>query len=130
MVRDSQKSLLSSSKVLPFASLPNSRQEREIRDSENENENERQRQRERERERVAGARVESGGMGIGVGELDEELTWRVRRRANLEREALRFCPCHGSHYDASARIRKGPAPLNLEVPPYEFIDGDQKVKIG
>jgi ubiquinol-cytochrome c reductase iron-sulfur subunit len=41
-----------------------------------------------------------------------------------------FCPCHGSHYDASARIRKGPAPLNLEVPPYEFIDGDAKVKIG
>merc|ERR1719163_1335976 len=41
-----------------------------------------------------------------------------------------FCPCHGSHYDASARIRKGPAPLNLEVPPYEFIEGDSKVKIG
>jgi len=41
-----------------------------------------------------------------------------------------FCPCHGSHYDASARIRKGPAPLNLEVPPYDFIDGDAKVKIG
>ncbi|XP_012218661.1 cytochrome b-c1 complex subunit Rieske, mitochondrial isoform X1 [Linepithema humile] len=33
-----------------------------------------------------------------------------------------YCPCHGSHYDASGRIRKGPAPLNLEVPPYEFID--------
>jgi len=33
-----------------------------------------------------------------------------------------FCPCHGSHYDASGRIRKGPAPLNLEVPPYEFTD--------
>ncbi|XP_055638127.1 cytochrome b-c1 complex subunit Rieske, mitochondrial isoform X1 [Toxorhynchites rutilus septentrionalis] len=31
-----------------------------------------------------------------------------------------YCPCHGSHYDASGRIRKGPAPLNLEVPPYEF----------
>ncbi|GIX80225.1 cytochrome b-c1 complex subunit Rieske, mitochondrial [Caerostris darwini] len=31
-----------------------------------------------------------------------------------------FCPCHGSHYDASGRIRKGPAPLNLEVPPYEY----------
>jgi len=41
-----------------------------------------------------------------------------------------FCPCHGSHYDASARIRKGPAPLNLEVPPYSFIEGDEKVKIG
>lgn len=31
-----------------------------------------------------------------------------------------FCPCHGSHYDAAARIRKGPAPKNLEVPPYKF----------
>ena len=41
-----------------------------------------------------------------------------------------FCPCHGSHYDASARIRKGPAPLNLEVPPYDFIEDDAKVKIG
>jgi len=34
-----------------------------------------------------------------------------------------FCPCHGSHYDASGRIRKGPAPLNLEIPPYKFVDG-------
>jgi len=33
-----------------------------------------------------------------------------------------YCPCHGSHYDASGRIRKGPAPLNLEVPFYEFND--------
>lgn len=33
-----------------------------------------------------------------------------------------YCPCHGSHYDASGRIRKGPAPLNLEVPPYIFSD--------
>ncbi|XP_011305545.1 cytochrome b-c1 complex subunit Rieske, mitochondrial [Fopius arisanus] len=33
-----------------------------------------------------------------------------------------YCPCHGSHYDASGRIRKGPAPLNLEVPAYEFVD--------
>ncbi len=31
-----------------------------------------------------------------------------------------YCPCHGSHYDASGRIRKGPAPLNLEIPPYTF----------
>lgn len=35
-----------------------------------------------------------------------------------------FCPCHGSHYDASGRIRKGPAPLNLEVPEYEFTSDD------
>lgn len=34
-----------------------------------------------------------------------------------------FCPCHGSHYDGSGRIRKGPAPLNLEVPPYKLADG-------
>ncbi|KAF1323868.1 Delta-1-pyrroline-5-carboxylate synthetase, partial [Globisporangium splendens] len=33
-----------------------------------------------------------------------------------------FCPCHGSHYDLSGRIRKGPAPLNLEIPPYKFIE--------
>ncbi|XP_049886748.1 cytochrome b-c1 complex subunit Rieske, mitochondrial-like [Pectinophora gossypiella] len=33
-----------------------------------------------------------------------------------------YCPCHGSHYDASGRIRKGPAPLNLEVPPHTFAD--------
>jgi len=33
-----------------------------------------------------------------------------------------YCPCHGSHYDASGRIRKGPAPLNLEVPEYQFTD--------
>ncbi|KAM9301626.1 cytochrome b-c1 complex subunit Rieske, mitochondrial [Gastrophryne carolinensis] len=35
-----------------------------------------------------------------------------------------YCPCHGSHYDASGRIRKGPAPLNLEVPYYEFQSED------
>ena len=40
-----------------------------------------------------------------------------------------FCPCHGSHYDASGRIRKGPAPYNLEVPEYKFLD-DTKMIIG
>ncbi|GJM01697.1 MAG: ubiquinol-cytochrome c reductase iron-sulfur subunit [Rhodomicrobium sp.] len=40
-----------------------------------------------------------------------------------------FCPCHGSHYDTSGRIRKGPAPRNLEVPPYAFVT-DSKIKIG
>jgi len=40
-----------------------------------------------------------------------------------------FCPCHGSHYDTAARIRKGPAPRNLEVPEYEFIS-DTSVRIG
>jgi len=40
-----------------------------------------------------------------------------------------FCPCHGSHYDTSGRIRKGPAPRNLVVPPYSFLDGGL-VRIG
>jgi ubiquinol-cytochrome c reductase iron-sulfur subunit len=40
-----------------------------------------------------------------------------------------FCPCHGSHYDTAGRIRKGPAPLNLAVPDYEFTT-DTVVKIG
>ena len=40
-----------------------------------------------------------------------------------------FCPCHGSHYDTSGRIRKGPAPLNLAVPEYAFLS-DTTVKIG
>lgn len=38
-----------------------------------------------------------------------------------------FCPCHGSHYDISGRIRKGPAPLNLEIPEYEFSDPETLV---
>ncbi|HEY0446996.1 MAG TPA: ubiquinol-cytochrome c reductase iron-sulfur subunit [Allosphingosinicella sp.] len=40
-----------------------------------------------------------------------------------------FCPCHGSHYDTAARIRKGPAPTNLEVPEYSFLS-DTVVQIG
>ncbi len=40
-----------------------------------------------------------------------------------------FCPCHGSHYDTSGRIRKGPAPFNLPVPPYAFTD-DTNIVIG
>ena len=40
-----------------------------------------------------------------------------------------FCPCHGSHYDTSGRIRKGPAPKNLVIPPYEFLD-DTTIRIG
>lgn len=35
-----------------------------------------------------------------------------------------YCPCHGSHYDASGRVRKGPAPLNLEVPEHDFPSED------
>jgi ubiquinol-cytochrome c reductase iron-sulfur subunit len=40
-----------------------------------------------------------------------------------------FCPCHGSQYDVDGRVRHGPAPLNLNLPPYEFVS-DTKVKIG
>ena len=40
-----------------------------------------------------------------------------------------FCPCHGSQYDTSGRIRKGPAPLDLALPPYAF-ESDTKIKIG
>ena len=40
-----------------------------------------------------------------------------------------YCPCHGSQYDTSGRVRRTPAPLNLEVPPYEFIT-DTIVRIG
>ena len=40
-----------------------------------------------------------------------------------------FCPCHGSHYDTSGRIRKGPAPTNLEIPKYEFVNSNI-IKIG
>lgn len=40
-----------------------------------------------------------------------------------------FCPCHGSHYDQSGRIRKGPAPRNLDVPVAEFVD-ETTIKLG
>jgi len=40
-----------------------------------------------------------------------------------------FCPCHGSVYDASGRIRQGPAPANLALPPYKFVS-DTKITIG
>ncbi|MEM8578400.1 MAG: ubiquinol-cytochrome c reductase iron-sulfur subunit [Pseudomonadota bacterium] len=40
-----------------------------------------------------------------------------------------FCPCHGSHYDSAGRIRRGPAPQNLPVPPAEFVD-DSTILLG
>jgi ubiquinol-cytochrome c reductase iron-sulfur subunit len=55
-------------------------------------------------------------MGAGAGEVKGEFGGY-------------FCPCHGSHYDTAARIRKGPAPKNLEVPEYAFVS-DTLVKIG
>ena len=41
-----------------------------------------------------------------------------------------FCPCHGSHYDISGRVRRGPAPLNLAVPDYDFNDEEEKIIVG
>ncbi|HEY7799179.1 MAG TPA: ubiquinol-cytochrome c reductase iron-sulfur subunit [Hyphomonadaceae bacterium] len=40
-----------------------------------------------------------------------------------------FCPCHGSQYDTSGRVRRGPAPINLEVPPYRFMS-DAEIRLG
>lgn len=40
-----------------------------------------------------------------------------------------YCPCHGSHYDTSGRIRKGPAPTNMAIPPYAYIS-DTVIKVG
>ena len=40
-----------------------------------------------------------------------------------------FCPCHGSVFDTSGRIRRGPAPTNLPIPPYAFL-ADTKIRIG
>ena len=40
-----------------------------------------------------------------------------------------FCPCHGSHYDTAGRIRSGPAPENLPIPPFAFTD-DTTIRIG
>ncbi|HSI40621.1 MAG TPA: ubiquinol-cytochrome c reductase iron-sulfur subunit [Xanthobacteraceae bacterium] len=40
-----------------------------------------------------------------------------------------FCPCHGSEYDSAGRVRRGPAPANLDIPPYNFVS-DTKISIG
>ena len=40
-----------------------------------------------------------------------------------------YCPCHASHYDTSGRIRKGPAPKNMAIPPYEYIS-ENVIKVG
>jgi ubiquinol-cytochrome c reductase iron-sulfur subunit len=40
-----------------------------------------------------------------------------------------FCPCHGSQYDSAGRVRRGPAPLNLFLPPYKFVS-NSKIQIG
>jgi ubiquinol-cytochrome c reductase iron-sulfur subunit len=40
-----------------------------------------------------------------------------------------YCPCHGSHYDTSGRIRKGPAPKNMAIPEYKYVS-DTVIKVG
>lgn len=40
-----------------------------------------------------------------------------------------YCPCHGSHYDSSGRIRKGPAPSNMKIPPYQYVS-ENIIKVG
>ncbi|KAJ9518605.1 hypothetical protein QJQ45_018643 [Haematococcus lacustris] len=56
-------------------------------------------------------------------------TWAVCPSRGAGNYGGWFCPCHGSHYDGSGRVREGPAPYNLEVPEYRFKD-DGKVVIG
>ena len=41
-----------------------------------------------------------------------------------------LCPCHGSEYDSSGRVRKGPAPKNLQIPPYTFVNDGKTIRIG
>ncbi len=67
---------------------------------------------------VIGVCTHLGCVPVGQNPIDSKGGWRGW-----------FCPCHGSHYDTSGRIRKGPAPRNLDLPKYEFLD-DLMVRIG
>lgn len=67
---------------------------------------------------VIGVCTHLGCIPLGQGESDPRGDWGGW-----------FCPCHGSHYDRSGRIRKGPAPENLIVPPYAFLL-DEVIRIG
>ncbi|KZT06276.1 ubiquinol-cytochrome c reductase iron-sulfur subunit [Laetiporus sulphureus 93-53] len=60
---------------------------------------------------------------VPIGEAGDYGGWCVK-------SAVVFCPCHGSHYDISGRIRKGPAPSNLEIPPYDLDEADEKIVVG
>ena len=58
-----------------------------------------------------------------------KIIFNINIKANMGEFGGYFCPCHGSHYDASGRIRKGPAPLNMEIPDYEFVN-DNTIVVG
>ena len=63
-------------------------------------------------------------LGIGLGSISHAAEGEVKGEYGGY-----FCPCHGSHYDTAGRIRKGPAPANLEVPEYEFTS-DTVIQVG
>ncbi len=67
---------------------------------------------------VIGVCTHLGCIPLGQGENDQRGDWNGW-----------FCPCHGSIYDISGRVRRGPAPKNLYLPPYKFISGE-KILIG
>lgn len=67
---------------------------------------------------VVGVCTHLGCIPLGQGDTESTGDWQGW-----------FCPCHGSHYDTSGRIRKGPAPRNLDVPPYQFVS-DKLIEIG
>ena len=60
---------------------------------------------------------------------DQRYPSRIHFAANSGDYQGYYCPCHGSHYDTAGRIRKGPAPENLEVPDYKFIT-DTLIQVG
>jgi ubiquinol-cytochrome c reductase iron-sulfur subunit len=78
-----------------------------------------------------GARVQRAEWLIVIGVCTHLGCIPVGQRASDRRGQWQgwFCPCHGSHYDTSGRIRKGPAPKNLYLPDYEFLE-DAVVRIG
>ena len=71
---------------------------------------------------------EYGGLWNVVAQNDEECFDLITEKDKGDYNGW-FCPCHGSHYDVSGRIRKGPAPKNMEIPKFEFVDNNT-IKIG
>src|SRR5262249_49113261 len=84
-------------------------------------------------ERLAGPQAESTGYRLGhdQGQVLIEISTHLGCTpiAHAGPYDGYFCPCHGSVYDTSGRIRQGPAPLTLALPPYEFLS-DTKIRIG